>query len=207
MSQGVLVIDQTYRPVDFVTTREAAEKLVMQEAFAVPGATVIATYRSANLTVEIPSIISLKIYVPIPKKLSRFVTNTLLFARDDYTCQYCGTHKNNLPEVSVNNRVKGKSHRGGKNMKMTHGPKTRPMKLTRDHVKPQSAFKNRSDANTWENVVTACEKCNNDKADRLPYECGMYPIKTPKRPNGVIVTVYDKLTGEQRSFVDRYYNK
>jgi 5-methylcytosine-specific restriction endonuclease McrA len=180
---GVLVIDQTYRPVDYIYPNElwkAATKLIMHEAFPVPGATIIATYRSPSTVVEIPSIISLKVYVPIPKKLSRHVTNTLLFARDNWTCQYCGRHKREL---------------------------NRGEKLTRDHMRPQSLFKNKSDANTWDNVTTACSTCNNIKDNKLPYQCGMYPKTTPKRPNAVLVTIVDRLDGEQLEFVERYHSR
>ena len=39
-------------------------------------------------------------------------------------------------------------------------------KLTIDHVVPQSKGGN----NTWENLVTACMKCNNEKADLIVIE-------------------------------------
>lgn len=188
---GVLVLDNSFRPLRRATIEEAVEHIVKNKAFPLAGSTIIATYRSPTTTIEVPSILVLKAYVPIPKSLSRHITNALLFARDDFTCQYCGTHVSDLPAVRV---------RGRKGKKST----TRAMKLTRDHMKPQSHFKNRNDANTWENVVTACEECNNKKADLLPYQTGMYPKKTPVRPTAVLITVYDKLNEEQRAFVDAY---
>jgi 5-methylcytosine-specific restriction endonuclease McrA len=41
--------------------------------------------------------------------------------------------------------------------------------LTLDHVLPRS----RGGRNTWENLVTACKKCNQAKDDRTPDEAGM----------------------------------
>lgn len=35
---------------------------------------------------------------------------------------------------------------------------------------------------SWENVVTACERCNAAKADRTPEEAGMR-AQRPRRPN------------------------
>jgi 5-methylcytosine-specific restriction endonuclease McrA len=35
-------------------------------------------------------------YVHVPYRFRRQVTNTFLFARDDYTCQYCGRRKSEL---------------------------------------------------------------------------------------------------------------
>jgi 5-methylcytosine-specific restriction endonuclease McrA len=34
--------------------------------------------------------------VHVPYRFRRQVTNTFLFARDDYTCQYCGKHRHEL---------------------------------------------------------------------------------------------------------------
>ncbi|MGB4102155.1 MAG: HNH endonuclease [Alphaproteobacteria bacterium] len=50
--------------------------------------------------------------------------------------------------------------------------------LTFDHVTPRS----RGGRTTWDNVVTACGKCNLHKGSHLPRECGMYPRQQPWRP-------------------------
>jgi 5-methylcytosine-specific restriction endonuclease McrA len=50
--------------------------------------------------------------------------------------------------------------------------------LTFDHVIPRS----RGGRTTWENVVTACGPCNLRKADKLPRECHMHPVQTPRQP-------------------------
>jgi 5-methylcytosine-specific restriction endonuclease McrA len=46
--------------------------------------------RSEKLTFPRPAVIRLMRFVHVPRKFRRQVTNTFLFARDDYTCQYCG---------------------------------------------------------------------------------------------------------------------
>lgn len=51
--------------------------------------------------------------------------------------------------------------------------------LSRDHVRPLS--KGGKDA--WTNVVTACRRCNNRKADRDPQESGMDLLAVPFVPN------------------------
>ncbi len=51
-------------------------------------------------------------------------------------------------------------------------------KLTLDHVLPQS----RGGRHTWNNVVTACEPCNQSKAARTPEEAKMLLAKKPKAP-------------------------
>tara|TARA_R110000824_G_scaffold58774_2_gene158559 strand:- start:8560 stop:9069 length:510 start_codon:yes stop_codon:yes gene_type:complete len=50
--------------------------------------------------------------------------------------------------------------------------------LTLDHVIPKS----RGGTNKWENLVTACKKCNQKKGSKLPRESGMEPIFQPERP-------------------------
>ncbi|MDY6992470.1 MAG: HNH endonuclease [Pseudomonadota bacterium] len=53
--------------------------------------------------------------------------------------------------------------------------------LTLDHVIPLS----KGGKHTWNNVVTACERCNNRKSDRTPQQAGMIlriPPKTPMHP-------------------------
>ncbi len=46
--------------------------------------------RSERLRVPRPAVIRLRRFVHVPRKFRRQVTNTFLFARDDYQCQFCG---------------------------------------------------------------------------------------------------------------------
>ena len=54
----------------------------------------------------------------------------------------------------------------------------RPEALTFDHLIPKS----RGGKTTWENVVTACSKCNLRKGNLLPDVVKMYPNNTPRSP-------------------------
>lgn len=53
--------------------------------------------------------------------------------------------------------------------------------LTIDHVIP----KRRGGKDTWENLVSACVRCNNFKGDRTPEEADMPLLKKPKKPHFV----------------------
>jgi 5-methylcytosine-specific restriction endonuclease McrA len=53
--------------------------------------------------------------------------------------------------------------------------------LTVDHVLPMS----RGGEEAWENLVSACVKCNNKKGDRTPEEARMPMRRRPMRPNHV----------------------
>ena len=50
--------------------------------------------------------------------------------------------------------------------------------LTIDHVVPRS----RGGMTTWDNIVTACRKCNIKKGNRTPSEANMTLIRKPKSP-------------------------
>lgn len=50
--------------------------------------------------------------------------------------------------------------------------------LTFDHVVPIS----KNGRKAWENIVTACIRCNNRKSGRTPEEAGMRLIKAPEKP-------------------------
>lgn len=50
--------------------------------------------------------------------------------------------------------------------------------LSRDHVTPLS----RGGRDAWNNVVTACKRCNNHKAGRTPEEAGMQLLAVPFTP-------------------------
>jgi 5-methylcytosine-specific restriction endonuclease McrA len=51
--------------------------------------------------------------------------------------------------------------------------------LTLDHIVPRS----RGGTETWENMVTACNRCNVSKGNRTPREAGMPLRITPHRPH------------------------
>ncbi|OHB75704.1 MAG: hypothetical protein A2Z34_08550, partial [Planctomycetes bacterium RBG_16_59_8] len=58
------------------------------------------------------------------------------------------------------------------------GKRASPSKLTIDHVIPKS----RRGETVWNNVVTACHKCNAKKGNRTPAESGMKLLKKPEAP-------------------------
>jgi 5-methylcytosine-specific restriction endonuclease McrA len=58
------------------------------------------------------------------------------------------------------------------------GQRFRHSELSRDHVRPIS----RGGADHWNNVVTACKRCNNHKAGRTPEQAGMELLAIPFAP-------------------------
>jgi len=53
--------------------------------------------------------------------------------------------------------------------------------LTLDHVIPRS----RGGMDTWDNLVTACIRCNNRKGNQTPEEAGLKLAKQPRKPHHV----------------------
>ncbi len=51
--------------------------------------------------------------------------------------------------------------------------------LTIDHIHP----KGKGGSDTWENLVAACQSCNQKKGDRTPEDSGLTLKRVPKRPN------------------------
>ncbi len=51
--------------------------------------------------------------------------------------------------------------------------------LTRDHIHPQC----KGGLDKWDNVVTACNKCNNKKSDYTLHEMNMHFIKSDWKPH------------------------
>ena len=77
------------------------------------------------------------------------------------------------------------------------GKKCRTEELTFDHLVPIA----KGGRKTWENIVTACVRCNHVKSGRTPEEAGMKLIKKPHRPKwspSITVTIGIRHTPETR---------
>jgi len=52
--------------------------------------------RSVRFSVPRPAVIRLVRFIHVPRRFRRQVTNTFLFARDEYSCQFCGRPQHEL---------------------------------------------------------------------------------------------------------------
>lgn len=109
-----LILNASAEPLTFVSVKRAII-LVLKNKAEIIEEHVEKRIRSENFNVSYPLVIRLVKYVEIPRRLRGVVSNTLLFARDHYTCQYCGRHKSMLKkdEHLTREHVKPLS-RGGK---------------------------------------------------------------------------------------------
>lgn len=174
---GCLVLNTSYEPLTPLGVKKAIRLVLQGKAEVLESGTEL--YRWEKGTMLRPEVIRLKKFVKIPAKFRRKVTNTFLFARDGYQCQYCGKHEKDL-----------KPHKGHSN------------RLTRDHLIPQS----RGGGNTWTNCVTACSPCNARKDNKTPAEAGLRLLRTPVEPHLVkLVWAVRSLTPTQRKYITLFY--
>ena len=83
-----LALNSSFEPLTMVPVRRAL-RLVIEGKAEIVEAEGRDVVRSAHLVLPRPAIIRLVKFVHVPRRFRRQVTNTFLFARDHYRCQYC----------------------------------------------------------------------------------------------------------------------
>ena len=102
----VLVLNATYEPINVCTVRRATVLLLKQKAELIERGKW--TLRSEHTTVPRPMVIRLVTYVNVPRDTHRRkITRRAVFARDRWTCQYCGSRSSSLTVDHVVPRSKG----------------------------------------------------------------------------------------------------
>jgi 5-methylcytosine-specific restriction endonuclease McrA len=84
-----LALNASFEPLTMVPVRRAL-RLVLDRKAEIVEADAGAVVRSERLAIPRPAVIRLVRFVHVPRRFRRQVTNTFLFARDDYRCQFCG---------------------------------------------------------------------------------------------------------------------
>ncbi len=92
---GCLALNASYEPLTIIPARRAV-RLVLDGKAEILEKDGGRRFHSETRIVPCPAVIRLVRYVHVPRRFRRQVTNTFLFARDDYSCQYCGKQKNEL---------------------------------------------------------------------------------------------------------------
>ena len=89
MIVGCLALNASFEPLTMVPMRRAL-RLVIDGKAEIIEADPERVVRSERLTLPRPAVIRLTRFIHVPRRFRRQVTNTFLFARDRYRCQYCG---------------------------------------------------------------------------------------------------------------------
>lgn len=108
---GVLVLNASYEPLNIVSVKRAIVLLLKEKAELVEAAQ--AKIRAERLHMDVPLVIRLVTFVPIPRRLPLPLSRRTVLARDMYTCQYCGTQPGRT-ELTIDHVVP-RSRGGGTN--------------------------------------------------------------------------------------------
>ena len=92
---GCLALNASFEPLTILSVRRAL-RLVIDRKAEILEVDESRAFRSERREMPCPVVIRLVRYVHVPRKFRRQVTNTFLFARDGYSCQYCGRHRSEL---------------------------------------------------------------------------------------------------------------
>ncbi len=89
---GCLALNASFEPLTILPVERALRLVIDRKAeiLEVDGSRVFRSERDEH---PCPLVIRLVRFVHVPRRFRRQVTNTFLFARDGYRCQYCGRHR------------------------------------------------------------------------------------------------------------------
>lgn len=101
----VLVLNQTYEPLNFCNMRRAIIMLLKGKAQEVEydGRVIY----SPSLSMQVPTVIRLNRYIKKPYLVGVRFSKKNVFKRDNYTCQYCGSYGVGLTIDHVTPRSRG----------------------------------------------------------------------------------------------------
>ncbi|MFN2397700.1 MAG: HNH endonuclease [Gemmatimonadaceae bacterium] len=115
MIVGCLALNASFEPLTMVPMRRAL-RLVLDGKAEIVEADADRVVRSERLTLPRPVVIRLMRFIHVPRRFRRQVTNTFLFARDRYRCQFCGRPASDLrPRESLTRDHLVPLSRGGTN--------------------------------------------------------------------------------------------
>jgi 5-methylcytosine-specific restriction endonuclease McrA len=87
-----LALNASFEPLTMVPVRRAL-RLVLDGKAEIVESDEGRVVRSEHIVVPRPAVIRLLKFIHVPRRFRRQVTNTFLFARDRYRCQFCGRHQ------------------------------------------------------------------------------------------------------------------
>ncbi len=97
-----LVLNATHEPLAVVTARRAVVLVLKDKAEVVESNGLV--FRSETLVLEAPSVVRLNYFVKVPYRARASLTRRAVFARDNWTCQYCGRPAENVDHVVPRSR-------------------------------------------------------------------------------------------------------
>lgn len=115
MTMQCLALNASFEPLRLMSARRALRLVVQGKADLVERHETV-VFHSEREALPLPVVIRLKKFVKVPIWARKKVTNQFLYARDNYTCQYCGRHESKLgPREGLNRDHVIPRSRGGPN--------------------------------------------------------------------------------------------
>lgn len=174
-----LCLNVTYEPLGFLSQNRAVT-VVLEDKAEILEVEDGEFYNSAGgLRIEKPKVIHLKRYIKVPRSLRESISPRVLFARDGFTCQYCGKHQS---EFRPNNR------------------------LTIDHIKPkaQGGPHHWENVVTCCYICNIKKRDRTPMQANMPLNY-MYKNRSPKKPHLLQFTWGGKVCEKQEKWIVSYY--
>lgn len=171
-----LALNASFEPLTLVPARRAV-RLVLDRKAEVLEVDEVKRFRSERDDLPCPTVIRLVSFIHVPRRFRRQVTNTFLFARDDYLCQYCGRHRREL---------RGRQF------------------LTRDHVVPVSRGGENSWENVV-TACSTCNNRKGDRTpeeSRMPLLC-----RPGEPNHVHLVWAVRRVTEQQARYIEMFYGE
>lgn len=140
---SVLVLNQNYEPLNVCHVRRALVLVLTGKAEVIESAS--AFFHTASRAVQLPSVIRLVRYIKRPRPRVR-LSRKEIFARDDWSCVYCGKATRELTLDHVIPRHRGGPHtwdnlvsacKACNHRKAGRTPAEAKMKLRREPAEPR----------------------------------------------------------------------
>jgi 5-methylcytosine-specific restriction endonuclease McrA len=163
MSQQVIVLNQDYSFLNLISWEDAVCLIYLKKAEVLAESDRIISNCDKSFQYFAPYVLRLKNMVTKIFRPRTTYNRRNVFFRDDWKCQYCGKDR----DFVYSKRYKDERYAGKK------------VHLTIDHVTPRA----HGGKTSYDNCVTACEECNQLKADRTPEQAHMKLRKLPTKPN------------------------
>jgi 5-methylcytosine-specific restriction endonuclease McrA len=97
-----LVLNASYQPLAVVAARRAVVLVLKEKAEVLESNGQL--FRSQFLEIPAPSVVKLTYFVKVPYRARAALTRRAVFARDNFSCQYCGAAAENLDHVIPRSR-------------------------------------------------------------------------------------------------------
>ncbi|MEE2898134.1 MAG: HNH endonuclease [Gemmatimonadota bacterium] len=173
---GCLALNASFEPLTIIPARRAV-RLVLDGKAEILEKDGGRRFRSENRIIPCPSVIRLVRFVHVPRRFRRQVTNTFLFARDNYSCQYCGRRKHELRSRQF---------------------------LTRDHIVPLSRGGGNTWENVV-TCCSPCNNRKGDRLPREAGLRLLTEPKKPNYVH--LVWVVRRVTGAQAKYIRMFYGE